>query len=62
MDNNGVNFPKDSRAYKQVLEICATAFIEAKRAELAMLEGYSIHENPNPFWTFHALVPPQGLV
>lgn len=50
MEENGVLFPKDSKAYQQLLKVCADAFIDAKRAELAVLEGYSIHENPNPMF------------
>ena len=48
MQENGVTCPRSSRAYQQVLEICGHAFAEAKRAELALLEGYPVHENPNP--------------
>ncbi len=50
MDENQVLFPKNSTAYQQLLKVCADAFIDAKRAELAVLEGYSIHENPNPMF------------
>lgn len=50
MEENGVRFPKDSKAFQQLLKVCADAFIDAKRAELAVLEGYSVHENPNPMF------------
>jgi hypothetical protein len=50
MDENGVRFPKNSKSFDQLLKVCADAFIDAKRAELAVLEGYSVHENPNPMF------------
>ncbi|MEP1612175.1 MAG: DUF6538 domain-containing protein [Roseobacter sp.] len=50
MEENGVLFPKDSKAYQQLIKVCADAFIDAKRAELAVLEGYSVNENPNPMF------------
>ncbi len=49
-EENSVLIPKESKAYRQLLKVCADAFIDAKRAELAVLEGYSVHSNPNPMF------------
>ena len=49
-EENRVLIPKESKAFQQLLKVCADAFIDAKRAELAVLEGYSVHSNPNPMF------------
>ncbi|WP_341368909.1 site-specific integrase [Yoonia sp. BS5-3] len=50
MEENGIRLPEGSLAFQQLLEICATTFIEAKRNELALLKGRAVHDAPNPHY------------
>lgn len=50
MEANGIRLLEGSRAFQQLLEICADTFIEAKRNELAQLRGRAVHDVPNPHY------------
>ena len=50
MEENGIRLPDGSLAFQQLLEICAGAFVEAKRNELAQLRGRAVHDAPNPHY------------